>query len=119
MRDGQTLEVRDIVLHRNGQSQTQQAIPSPIAGTVVSAGPLGAAGNAVIVRGDQGQLVYLFHMSSIDVCDGQRVAYGQDLGNQGSTGHSTGPHVHIEAPSATIDRWVNDLLDGSFDGRRN
>ena len=118
VRDGQTLEVRDIVLHRNGQSQTQQAIPAPIAGTVVSAGPLGNAGNAVVLRGEQGQLVYIFHMSSIDVRAGQRVGYGQDLGNQGSTGNSTGPHVHIEASSAVIDRWVNDLLDGRFDGRR-
>ena len=119
VRDGQTLEVRDIVLHRNGQSQTSQAIPSPVAGTVVSAGPLGTAGNAVILKGDQGQLVYIFHMSKIDVRPGQRVDYGQDLGNQGSTGRSTGPHVHIEAPTATIDRWVNDLLDGRFDGRRS
>ncbi len=118
-REGQRLEVRDVVLHHNGQSQTQQAIPSPIAGTVVSAGPLGNAGNAVVLRGDQGQLVYIFHMSSIDVRAGQRVAYGQDLGNQGSTGNSTGPHVHIEASSQVIDRWVNDLLDGRFDGRRN
>lgn len=119
VRDGQTLEVRDIVLHRDGESQTRQAIPAPVAGTVVSAGPLGSAGNAVVLRGDQGQLVYIFHMSSIDVRAGQRVDYGQDLGNQGSTGNSTGPHVHIEAPSATIDRWVNDLLDGRFDGRRD
>lgn len=118
VRDGQTLEVRDIVLHRDGQSQTSQAIPSPIAGTVVSAGPMGGAGNAVILRGDQGQLVYIFHMSSIDVRAGERVAYGQDLGDQGSTGNSTGPHVHIEASTATIDRWVHDLLDGRFDGRR-
>lgn len=118
-RDGQRLEVRDVVLHHNGQSQTQQAIPSPIAGTVVSAGPLGNAGNAVVLRGEQGQLVYIFHMSKIDVRAGQKVAYGQDLGNQGSTGNSTGPHVHIEASSQVIDRWVNDLLDGRFDGRRN
>ncbi|MGY1458063.1 MULTISPECIES: LysM peptidoglycan-binding domain-containing protein [unclassified Luteimonas] len=118
VRDGQTLEVRDIVLHRNGQSQTSQAIPAPIAGTVVSAGAMGNAGNAVILRGDQGQLVYIFHMSSIDVRAGERVAYGQDLGDQGSTGNSTGPHVHIEASTATIDRWVHDLLDGRFDGRR-
>ncbi len=117
-REGQRLEVRDVVLHHNGQSQTQQAIPAPIAGTVVSAGPMGNAGNAVVLRGEQGQLVYIFHMSSIDVRAGQRVTYGQDLGNQGSTGNSTGPHVHIEASSQVIDRWVNDLLDGRFDGRR-
>ncbi|MCL1636173.1 LysM peptidoglycan-binding domain-containing protein [Luteimonas sp. SX5] len=117
-REGQRLEVRDVVLHHNGQSQTRQAIPSPIAGTVVSAGPMGNAGNAVVLRGEQGQLVYIFHMSSIDVRAGQRVTYGQDLGNQGSTGNSTGPHVHIEASPQVIDRWVNDLLDGRFDGRR-
>lgn len=118
VRDGQRLEVRDLVLHRDGQSQTAQAIPAPIAGTVIHSGPMGNAGNAVILRGEQGQLVYIFHMSSIDVREGQQVGYGQDLGNQGSTGNSTGPHIHIEASSDTINRWVNDLLDGRFDGRR-
>ncbi len=118
VRNGQTLEVRDVVLHRTGQSQLQQAIPSPLAGTVVRAGPMGGAGNAVVVRDDAGREAWIFHMSSIDVRVGQRVGYGQDLGNQGSTGHSTGPHVHIEAPSGVVQRWVNDLLDGRFDGRR-
>lgn len=118
VRNGQTLEVRDVVLHRNGQSQLQQAIPSPLAGTVVRAGPMGGAGNAVVVRDDAGREAWIFHMSSIDVRVGQRVGYGQDLGNQGSTGHSTGPHVHIEAPPSVVHRWVNDLLDGRFDGRR-
>src|SRR5690554_2745455 len=66
-RQGQTLEVRDIVLDRPGQSQEQQPIPAPIAGTVVAAGPNGNAGNQVVLRGDQGQLVYIFHMSHIDV----------------------------------------------------
>ncbi|MGH9381451.1 MAG: phage tail tip lysozyme [Thermoanaerobaculia bacterium] len=118
VREGQTLEVRDVVLHRNGQSQTGQPVPSPVSGTVVSAGPMGTAGNAVVLRSDRGELVYLFHFSSIDVRAGQRVGYGQDLGNQGSTGNSTGPHVHIETSPAIIDRWVHDLLDGRFDGRR-
>ncbi|MBS7458782.1 LysM peptidoglycan-binding domain-containing protein [Coralloluteibacterium stylophorae] len=117
-RDGQLLEVRDLVLDGNGTPQTAQAIPSPIDGRVIHAGPMGDAGNAVIVQGGDGQLVYLFHMSSIDVREGQQVGYGQALGNQGSTGHSTGPHVHIEAAGPTIDRWVNDLLDGRFDGVR-
>ncbi len=116
VRDGQTLEVRDIVLHRNGESQTSQAIPAPVSGEVIQAGPNGRAGNSVILRSDSGQLVYIFHMSSIDVRVGQQVSYGQDLGNQGSTGNSTGPHIHIEAPDTVIDRWVDDLLDGSFDG---
>lgn len=117
-RNGQTLEVRDVVLHRNGQSQTQQAIPSPLAGTVVRAGPMGNAGNAVVVRDSNGREAWIFHMSSVDVRVGQTVRYGQDLGNQGSTGNSTGPHVHIEAPPSVVHRWVDDLLDGRFDGRR-
>lgn len=118
VRDGQTLQVRDVVLAHPGQSQTAQPIPAPMAGEVIHAGPLGTAGNAVILRGDGGQLVYLFHMSSTDVRVGQQVQYGQALGNQGSTGHSTGPHVHIEASQSTVDRWVNDLVDGRFDGHR-
>ena len=117
-RNGQQLEVRDIVLHRNGQSQTAQAIPAPLQGEVIHAGPMGGAGNAVGIRAADGKVAWIFHMSSIDVRVGQQVGYGQDLGNQGSTGNSTGPHVHIEAAPAVIDRWVNDLLDGRFDGRK-
>lgn len=116
-RNGQRLEARDVVLHRNGQSQSRQAIPSPLEGTIIHAGAMGGAGNAVGIRAPHGEVAWIFHMSSIDVRVGQRVGYGQDLGNQGSTGNSTGPHVHIEATPGAIDRWVNDLLDGRFDGR--
>ncbi|MFK7888037.1 MAG: LysM peptidoglycan-binding domain-containing protein [Gammaproteobacteria bacterium] len=115
-RDGQILEVRDVVLHRPGESQSAQAIPSPVTGEVIQAGPNGNAGNSVVLRSESGQLVYIFHMSAVDVSVGQQVTYGQDLGNQGSTGHSTGPHVHIEAPDSVIESWVDDLLDGTFDG---
>ena|GEM_PF-327407 len=116
-RNGQRLEVRDVVLHRNGQLQSKQQVPAPLQGTVIHAGWMGTAGKAVGIRDSNGQVAWIFHMSSIDVRAGQRVRYGQDLGNQGTTGNSTGPHVHIEAPSKVIDRWVNDLLDGRFDGR--
>ena len=116
-RDGQRLEVRDVVLHRPGQSQTSQAVPAPIAGEVIHAGPNGSAGNAVGLRDADGRVAWVFHLSSVDVRVGQIVGYGQALGNQGSTGNSTGPHVHIEAAPALIRRWVNDLLDGRFDGR--
>jgi len=117
LRDGQTLEVRDVTIAHAGESHSAQTIPSPVSGEVLSAGPLGTAGNAVILRGDDGGLVYLFHMSRIDVAAGDRIGYGDALGLQGSTGHSSGDHVHIEAAPATIDRWVSDLLDGTFDGR--
>lgn len=117
-RNGQKLEVRDLVLDHAGQPQNQQAIPSPIEGQIIHAGPMGNAGNAVGIRDANGKETWIFHMSSIDVKVGQKVGYGQDLGNQGTTGHSTGEHVHIESSSAVINRWVNDLLDGTFDGRR-
>lgn len=117
VRDGQNLEVRDVTLAHANQSQTAQRIPSPVSGTVVSAGAMGTAGNAVVLRGNDGGLVYLFHMSRIDVKSGDKVSYGESVGLQGSTGHSTGPHVHIEAAPSTIRNWVGDLLDGSFDRR--
>ena len=116
-REGQQLEVRDVVLHRDGEAQDRQPLPSPIAGEVIQAGPNGGAGNAVMIRGDGGEIVALFHLSSIDVQVGQRIEYGEVVGNQGSTGNSTGPHVHIEAAPEVIDRWVNDLLDGTYDGQ--
>ncbi len=117
VREGQTLEVRDVTIAHPGESQNAQRIPSPVAGTVVSAGPLGNAGNAVILRGDDGGLVYLFHMSRVDVRAGDTVRYGESVGLQGSTGNSSGPHVHIEAAPQTIRNWVGDLLDGRFDAR--
>src|SRR5690606_32371653 len=96
-RNCQRLEVRDVVLHHNGQAQTRQPVPAQLQGTVIHAGPMGTAGNAVGIRDGNGRVAWIFHMSSIDVRVGQRVDYGQGLGNQGSTGNSTGPHVHIEA----------------------
>ncbi|MCH9826723.1 MAG: LysM peptidoglycan-binding domain-containing protein [Gammaproteobacteria bacterium] len=116
VREGQTLEVRDVTIAHAGQAHNTQTIPAPVSGEVVSAGPMGTAGNAVVLRGDDGGLVYLFHMTRVDVSAGVRVNYGDAVGIQGTTGHSTGEHVHIEASSATIDRWVGDLLDGRFDG---
>src|SRR5690606_7854086 len=116
-RDGPRPEVPELDRKREGEAQAGQPIPAPIGGEVMRAGPDGGAGNAVMIRGDAGEIVALFHLSSIDVKVGQRIDYWQVLGNQGSTGNSTGPHVHIEAPAEVIDRWVNDRLDGTYDGR--
>ncbi len=65
-------------------------------GKVVSAGPAGAYGNLVeIVHGDGIRTRYA-HLSSIDVKKGQHVARGEHIGAVGSTGNSSGPHVHFE-----------------------
>lgn len=116
VRDGQTLEVRDVTIAHSGQANNTQTVPSPVSGEVLHAGALGSGGNAVILRGEDGGLAYLFHMSRVDVNVGDQVSYGDAIGVQGSTGHSTGDHVHIEAAPETVARWVNDLIDGRFDG---
>jgi murein DD-endopeptidase MepM/ murein hydrolase activator NlpD len=66
------------------------------AGLVVTAGPAGGYGNAVLIDHGNGYLTHYGHLSAITVQAGQRVAAGQQIGAEGSTGHSTGPHLHFE-----------------------
>ncbi|MBV1704346.1 MAG: M23 family metallopeptidase [Hyphomicrobiales bacterium] len=65
-------------------------------GTVEVAGPDGGYGNLVVVDHGDGLKSYYGHMSAILVHVGQRVAKGETLGRLGSTGRSTGPHLHYE-----------------------
>jgi peptidoglycan hydrolase-like protein with peptidoglycan-binding domain len=114
------LEARDIVLTRPGQSNFGQAVPSPLEGEVLFAGNENDGyGNKVVVRNNRtGEIAMVGHLQSVNVRTGDRVSYGQNLGGQGSTGHSTGAHVHINADPSVIRRWVADLADGRFDGVR-
>lgn len=65
-------------------------------GTVSFAGRDGGYGNVVMVdHGNEIMTVYA-HMSAINVRDGQHVQSGEVLGRVGSTGLSTGPHLHFE-----------------------
>ena len=66
------------------------------AGTVTFAGQQSGYGNKVEIRYTDGTVSYYGHMSSISVHRGQGVAAGQLVGRVGSTGHSTGPHLHLE-----------------------
>jgi murein DD-endopeptidase MepM/ murein hydrolase activator NlpD len=66
------------------------------AGVVVAAGAEGGYGNAVLIRHDNGYLTHYGHMSAILVTTGQQVRPGSTIGLEGSTGHSTGPHLHFE-----------------------
>ena len=66
------------------------------AGVVVTAGEEGGYGNAVLIRHDNGYLTHYGHLSAITVVPGQTVAAGERIGLEGSTGHSTGPHLHFE-----------------------
>ncbi|MDL2078582.1 LysM peptidoglycan-binding domain-containing M23 family metallopeptidase [Streptomyces sp. GXMU-J15] len=66
------------------------------AGTVVSAGWAGAYGNQVVIRLADGHYAQYAHLSSLSVSSGQSVTAGQQVGLSGSTGNSTGPHLHFE-----------------------
>lgn len=111
---------RDIVLTRSGESNFGQPVPSPIKGRVLFAGNENDGyGNKVVVKNfSTGQVTMVGHLDSISVKRGQNVIYGQKLGGQGSTGNSTGAHIHINADPSVIKRWVADLADGKFDGVR-
>lgn len=70
-------------------------------GTVVKAGGNGAGdgpayGNAIVVKHGNGTYSQYAHLSRIDVRIGQVVATGQHIALSGSTGNSTGPHLHFE-----------------------
>ncbi|CAL9614508.1 M23 family metallopeptidase [Streptomyces sp. enrichment culture] len=65
-------------------------------GTVVSAGWAGAYGNQVVIQLADGHYAQYAHLSSLSVSSGQTVTAGQQVGLSGSTGNSTGPHLHFE-----------------------
>ncbi|MFE9728787.1 peptidoglycan DD-metalloendopeptidase family protein [Streptomyces sp. NPDC005794] len=65
-------------------------------GTVVSAGWGGSYGNEVVIQHSDGMYSQYAHLSSLEVSAGQTVTGGQQLGLSGSTGNSTGPHLHFE-----------------------
>ena len=65
-------------------------------GLVIYASPHAGYGNLVIVYHSNGITTRYGHLSRITVEAGQRVKRGDQVGNAGSTGRSTGPHVHYE-----------------------
>jgi murein DD-endopeptidase MepM/ murein hydrolase activator NlpD len=71
-------------------------IVASAAGTVIHAGWLGGYGNLVVVDHGNGLATAYAHASAILVSVGQQVSQGQTLALVGSTGHSTGPHLHFE-----------------------
>jgi murein DD-endopeptidase MepM/ murein hydrolase activator NlpD len=66
------------------------------AGIVVRAGVAEGYGNAVLIDHGNDFLTHYGHLSAITVTVGQHVTAGEQIGNEGSTGHSTGPHLHFE-----------------------
>ena len=73
-----------------------QPVISAKDGIVTYAGVMGGYGNLVEVKHDENLTTRYAHLNSIQVTIGQSVEGGQVVGNVGSTGNSTGPHLHYE-----------------------
>lgn len=71
-------------------------VAAPAAGTVVTADAHGDFGNHVMIDHGNGVRSLYGHLKEIDVKVGQQVEKGQVVGLVGSTGRSTGPHLHYE-----------------------
>jgi murein DD-endopeptidase MepM/ murein hydrolase activator NlpD len=72
------------------------AVLAPAGGKVVLAELLFERGNGVVLDHGHGVFTCYWHLSAIDVKVGDMVSSGQKLGEVGSTGLSTGPHLHWE-----------------------
>ena len=92
---------------RRGGGRTHTGIDFPVqAGTQIGAAGVGVTefagwntggyGNLVVVRHRLGYTTWYAHLSVITTFVGERVSGGTRLGYVGSTGHSTGPHLHFE-----------------------
>jgi len=66
------------------------------AGLVTASGPCGAYGNCVVIDHGAGHETVYGHAERLHVVPGQRVVQGQKIADVGSTGRSTGPHLHFE-----------------------
>ena len=75
---------------------TGTPVAAAASGTVIYAGWMGGYGNLVVIDHGGGVATAYAHNSSVGVGVGQAVAQGQIVSYAGSTGNSTGPHVHFE-----------------------
>ncbi|MCX4705202.1 transglycosylase family protein [Streptomyces sp. NBC_01373] len=75
---------------------TGTSVKAVAAGKVVTSGWGGSFGYQVVIRHSDGRYTQYAHLSAISVKAGQTVGGGQRLGRSGSTGNSTGPHLHFE-----------------------
>ncbi len=76
---------------------TGDTVVAPNGGRVVYADTLLNTGNTIVIEHGGGLKSYFFHLDSLAVREGDLVTKGQEIGTLGTTGYSTGPHLHYEA----------------------
>jgi len=102
-------------------SSTGTPIKAAAGGVVIIARYYGAAGKSVFIDHGGGMTTLYFHMKSIYVSAGQTVVTGDVIGTVGTTGRTTGPHLHFEVrlknPSSA--NCSRPYLDPTSRGRMN
>jgi len=95
---GDPFHTRGSVFHHgiDIKGELGDRVNSTASGTVLSADWNSGYGNCVIIRHESGYETLYGHLSKIKVEKGQKVKAGQCVGLVGSTGHSTGNHLHYE-----------------------
>jgi murein DD-endopeptidase MepM/ murein hydrolase activator NlpD len=90
-------------IHHTGldiSAPNRSAIRAADGGTVIFAGWKGGYGQAIVInhgsKNGQNMVTLYGHLSGIAVGNGQSVSKGSVIGYEGSTGYSTGPHLHFE-----------------------
>jgi murein DD-endopeptidase MepM/ murein hydrolase activator NlpD len=78
------------------RGETGDPVRATANGTVTFAGTQGGYGKMIEIEHKNGLSTRYAHLSAIDVKVGQSVKIGQVIGKLGSTGRSTGPHLHYE-----------------------
>lgn len=83
-------------------------ILAPTWGRVTFAGWSDAGyGNLIIIKAKTGESIYLAHLSKLKVKKGHLVSPSEVVGLGGSTGNSTGPHLHFEVRTPGGGGWIN------------
>ena len=77
-------------------TSTGTPVSAAASGTVTFSGWKGSYGNLLVITHSNGVQTYYGHCSKLYVSAGQNVSQGQSIAAVGSTGNSTGPHLHFE-----------------------
>jgi hypothetical protein len=92
--DGEVRLALDFI--NNSGATDNQPVLASAAGTATRHYEEDGAGNYIQIDHGGGWITYYFHLQAFSVADGATVARGDEIGRVGTTGASSGPHLHYE-----------------------